>query len=228
MNAKRLKLVLLVSLGVLAVVFVVIFVFGISMLNKKSQKMVELKLESQKVENQLNGLAQAKKEIEQYGYFKNIANSVIPNDKDQAQAVVDIYNVAKESGIKIQTISFPSSNLGEAAKPAAPAAGTTSNTVPPATSAVGASPSEAISQAKPVANIKGLYSLELTIAPEIGTQLGKSEQVTYPKLLDFLQRIERNRRTAQITSIAIDPQTPGTVISDAVKFTLVINIFLKP
>lgn len=232
MSSKRLRLVLLGSLSVLALLFVLIMVMGLSLLTKKSQNMVKLKLEAKSLEAQLGSLGQAKKEIEQYNYFKGVAKSVIPDDKDQAQAVVDIVRLARESGISIQTITFPSSDLGEAPKNVpggAAAGGGTSGTAPAGTApAATSTAAQAISQAKPVAGIKGLYSLELTIAPEIGTQLSPAQQVTYPKMIDFLKRIERNRRTAQITQVNIQPQTPGTVVSDFINFTLVVNIFIKP
>lgn len=227
MSSKRLRLVLLGSLFALALLFVATMVVGLSLLNKKSQRMVSLKVETKSLEAQLGSLGQAKKEIEQYSYFKGVAKSVIPDDKDQAQAVVDIIRLARESGISIQTITFPSSDLGEAPKnvPASGASGTAASGAAPAATSTAA---QAISQAKPVPGIKGLYSLELTIAPEIGTQLPPAQQVTYPKMIDFLKRIERNRRTAQITQVNIQPLTPGTVVSDFINFTLVINIFIKP
>lgn len=227
MSSKRLRLVLLGSLFALALLFVATMVVGLSLLSKKSQRMVSLKVETKSLEAQLGSLGQAKKEIEQYSYFKGVAKSVIPDDKDQAQAVVDIIRLARESGISIQTITFPSSDLGEAPKnvPASGASGTAASGAAPAATSTAA---QAISQAKPVPGIKGLYSLELTIAPEIGTQLPPAQQVTYPKMIDFLKRIERNRRTAQITQVNIQPQTPGTVVSDFINFTLVINIFIKP
>jgi hypothetical protein len=102
-------------------------------------------------------------------------------------------------------------------------------TVPTATSAQDATSSgssaSAISQAKPVTGIPGLYSLELTITtPSVNNDLPANSQVTYPKMLDFLNRIENNRHTAQITDISIQPSE----LTQALSFSLTINIFIKP
>lgn len=220
MNSKRLRLILLGSIAVLVLAFAITYVLGTSMLVKKSQKMVGLKAESKALEGQLESLAKAKKEVQQYGYFKDVAKTVIPNDKDQAQAVVDIVKVANESGIALQSITFPVSNLGGATS-SAPAA----TTAPSPTPAAGSAPT-GISQAKPVAGIAGLYSLELTITPDTNTQLPQDKQVTYSKMLDFLKRIERNRRTAQITKVDIQLQNIDDI--ELINFSLVINIFIKP
>lgn len=217
MTSKRLRMILLGMLGFLALAFIIAAVAGTSMLGKKSQKMVNLKTESKVLEAQLNSLGQAKKEVQQYSYFKDVAKTVIPTDKDQAQAVLDIVRLANESGIALQSITFPTSTLG------GPAAASGSTAAPATTPS---STSAAISQAKPVTGIKGLYSLELTITPDVNPQLPADKQVTYDKMLDFLKRIERNRRTAQITEVNITPQS--TTGSKLISFNLVINIFIKP
>lgn len=220
-KSRRLQYILLGVLGLLVISFLALTIMGMSMINEKSEKMVDLKLQSKVAQSQLDNLALAKKEIEQYSYFKEVAKSVIPDDKDQAQAVLDIVRYAEESGILIQSITFPSSNLG----PGAGAGAATPTTG--STSATTASPSTATSQAKPVPDIKGLYSLELTITPESGTTLPAEQQITYPKMLKFLEKIERNRRTAQITQVNVQPQTNNST-GEYIDFSLIINIFIKP
>lgn len=218
-KSKRLKYILLGTLALLVVAFVALFVFGMSMISKKSQKMVDLKLQNKVAQAQLDSLSLAKAEIEQFSYFKEVAKDVIPDDKDQAQAVLDIVRFARESGILIQSITFPTSNLGPGANTATPTGGSASATT--------ASPSTAISQAKPVPDIKGLYSLELTITPESGPTLPAKDKITYDKMLDFLRKIERNRRTAQITQVNVQPQTTDSS-GEYVSFSLIVNIFIKP
>jgi hypothetical protein len=132
-----------------------------------------------------------------------VATSVIPNDKDQAEAVLEINQLAQAAGISISSITFPSSTLGSKTSAAASA-------------------SKAISQAVPVPGIPGLYSLELTITPQVGASTPTDKQVTYAKMLDFLNRIENNRRTAQISQVNIEPN------GGQINFTLVLNIFIKP
>lgn len=205
MNSKHLRLLLLGALGVLVLAFAAISVFGLSALSKKSQKMVNLKSESQTLQSQLANLAQVKKEVDQYRYFKDVAKTVIPTDKDQAQAIVDIVRLAEESGISLASFTFQASNLGSAG--------------------AAVSGSSTVSQAKPVAGIPGLFSMELTIQPSTSIDLPRDKQVTYAKMIDFFSRIERNRRTAQITSVRVDPPRSA---QSTLSFQLIINIFIKP
>jgi hypothetical protein len=216
LTSKNLRLILIGSLVALTVAFFAITIFGLSVLSSKSQSLVNLKAQSQTAYTQLSNLVQSKKDVEKYAYFKTVAQTVIPNDKNQAQAVLEINQMASDSGIAIQSITFPASTLGGNT-------GSLSSTAT-ATSAASASTQSALTQAKPVPGTPGLYSLELTITPETGKDVPAAQQVTYAKMLNFLQRIENNRHTAQISQVSISPASDSTTLS----FTLVINIFIKP
>ncbi len=212
MNPKRTRLVLLSALGLVGAIFLVVFLAATSIVSQQSKKMVGLKLQSHTVDAQLANLAAAKKQVEQYAYFNDVAKTVLPSDKNQAQAVLDIFQMANESGIAIASITFPASTLGApAAKPADNNAAT-------------AAPSTIISQATPVQGISGLYSIALTIMPQTDANTPADKQVTYPKFLDFLTKIEKNRRTAQITSVDIQPSGGSQVVN----FVITVNIFIKP
>jgi hypothetical protein len=211
-TAKQLRLILLGLLGLVVIVFLVTAIAGLNALSSKSQKLVDVKLKNKTVDAQLTSLEQAKKQVEKYSYFNDIAKTVLPVDKDQAQAVLDIFQLADQSGIAIASVTFPASTLGVGSS-SAPATGSTS---------------AAISQAKPVQGIKGLYSLELTVAPQSGPSVPAGKVVTYPKFLDFLRRIERDRRTAQITQVNIQPQGSDAGPSQNLNFSLTVNIFMRP
>lgn len=217
-TSKRLNLIMLGLLGFCVLVFIAIYSIGLSNLGNKSQQVVGLKLQSRVTDDRLSSLAQAKKEVEKYSYFKAVAKTVIPSDKDQAQAVLDIFQLASQSGIAIANITFPASNLG------------TSSIAPTATgaSALSASSKSLLSQAKAVEGINGLYSVELTITPATGKDVPVDSQATYPKLLDFLDRVERNRRTAQVSQISVQPIAVNGAPTNFINFSLVINIFIKP
>lgn len=215
LDSKKLRLVLIAGLILSTIAFFGVAFYGLSVLDGKSRSLVNLKVQSQAGYNQLANLVQSKKEVEKYAYFKSVAQTVIPNDKNQAQAVLEINQMASDSGISIQSITFPASTLGTGAAAATPAQ-------KDATSASAAQ--AALTQAKPVTGIPGLYSLELTITPESGKDVSADQQVTYAKMLDFLKRIENNRHTAQISQVSIQPASDSTALS----FTLVINIFIKP
>lgn len=213
MSNQKLRLVLLALLSFMAVTFLATALFSKDLLNQKSQTMVGLKLETKNLETQLSSLSQSKKTVEQYAYFNDVAKTVLPNDKDQAQAVIDIFEMAKQSGLSLSSITFPSSNLSNKTG---------------AADAKSADPKALISQAKPVEGIAGLYGVELIITPQIGTGVTADKLPTYGKLLDFLNRIERNRRTAQITQVNIQPTATENGRSQFINFTLTINIFIKP
>ncbi|MBX4190882.1 hypothetical protein KW794_02225 [Candidatus Saccharibacteria bacterium] len=220
LDSKNLRLVLLGSLGFSTLLFIVILLLGLSVLGKESQKMVSLKVQNQTAEAQLENLEQAKKQVEQYSFFKDVTKTVIPSDKDQAAAVIEIYNIAQESGINVQSITFPQSSLGLTT-------GTTSSTSQQDATSKSTS-AKIISQAKPVSGIAGLYSLELTIVPQSDSKTPANKQITYDKMLDFLRRIENNRHTAQITDVNISPAAAAGNTSSGLTFSLSINIFIKP
>ncbi len=208
-NSKIFRLILSVLLVLLGIGFFATAFHGISLLEKKSGEMVQLKSQSQSAQTQLNNLQIAKKEVKKYSYFKAVANTVIPSDKDQAEAVLEIYQLASQSGIAIQSVTFPASTLG-------------SSIAESATSS--AASKDVLTQAKPVPGIPGLYSLQLTITPQVGNTVPASQQVTYDKMLKFFRLIENNRHTAQITQVQIEPAQGNLGLS----FVLTINIFIKP
>ena len=211
---KQLRFMLLGLLGVSIVFFLTAAVTGLNKLSAKSKELVSVKLENKTVEAQLSSLELAKKEVEKYAYFNEVAKTVIPNDKDQAQAVLAIFQMAQEVGIAIANITFPTSNLGTGTGSAS-ATGTGSE-------------STAISQAKPVEGISGLYSLQLTITPQTEQDVPPDKFATYSKFLDFLKRLERDRRTAQITEVSIEPLAEETAPPQAINFSLTIKIFIRP
>ncbi len=210
MNSKRVFFIMVGVLGLLGALTIVGVVAGNSMLKKKSDKLLAVKLDNKTFEEQQLSLTQAKKDIEKYQDLERIAKAVVPQEKDQARTVREIINIADASGIKIASITFPASNLGQAPVKAQPTTEGTSPVVP-------AGPP--ITQVKPVENIKDLYQLEITVQSET------SAPVSYAKLLDFLSRLEQNRRTAQVSSITVQP-TPKN--RDLVTFNVVVNVFIKP
>jgi hypothetical protein len=204
--------VLLLTIGL----FIFTLTTGLSKLAAKGSSTEDLKVQSKALDAQIIGLNAAKKEVSQYSYFNDVAKSVLPSDKDQTQAVSDLIQMANLSGFTLQNITFPSSTLGAAAL-AAPAATDGSTSTTPA-----AVPSS-LSQVKPVLGINGLYSIAITVTPASGNLIPDSQQVTYPKLLDFLHRIENNRRTAQVSQVTIQPLSTGYI-----NFNLTLNLFIKP
>lgn len=222
MNSKRTNWVMIGLVVVLSLVAIATVYFGNTTIKNSSTSLNDLKLEHVVQQRQEAELIKAQKDIEQYQDFKEIARAIVPQDKDQARAVREIVAIARESGIAIQSISFPSSSLGASSK-AAPQA----NQNPDAPGAKDQSSSSQkappVTQAEPVEGVSGVYSLEMSIVPE----KDGAGPISYTKFLGFLERLEKNRRTAQVTQIRISPVSDNNA-SPFIDFSLTINIFVKP
>lgn len=212
MNAKRFSYLMTAVVVLLSGLVIALAVLGETVFQKQSRKLTELKAQNQAIKEQEVSLAQAKKDIEKYTQLDEIAKAVVPQDKDQAKTVREINAIAAASGVKLQQINFATSNLGQAA-PKKPA-GEESESVPKTST----TPVPALSQVKPVEGISGVYSLEITVSS------GESNPVSYYKFLQFLEKLESNRRTAHVTKITVTP----TENKSAVTFSLVLNAYLKP
>ena len=175
-------------------------VYGNKMLEQDSQKLLALKVDNKVLEQQQTALLKANKDIAKYSNLEEITQTIVPQDKDQARAVREVVELASQSGIKLQSITFPASTLGN-------------------TSGSSADATAGISQAKPVSGITGVYSLEMNIVPQ--------NKVSYYQFIDFLAKLEKNRRTSQVTRIKIDPSSPGEK-NPTIGFALTVNIFVKP
>lgn len=211
MTAKRFHYVLWALLGLVILASVLAAAGGNYWLGRSSGRLQALKLENRILEEQQSSLTQAKKDIDKYAELERTARQIVPQEKDQARTVRELISIAAASGVKIATIAFPTSNLGQAV-PKAPAG-------EPGAGAPKPAPAPAISQVKPVENIKDLYQLDISVQSE------PTAPVSYPRLLDFLNRLEHNRRTAQITSITIQTLPKNR---DQLTFNLQLSVFIKP
>lgn len=215
MNSKKVYFGLIGSIGVLIICSLGALYLGNSILQKKSTKLVDLKLENRVLEEQQVALVQANKDIEKYSELENITKSIVPQDKDQAKSVREIIKLADESGVSIASVTFPTSSLGTAQPK--PAAGAADNKDGAAASTAPATPP--VSQVKAVEGIKGVYQLEITI------QSDSTKPVTFVSLINFLGKLEQNRRTAQVSQINIQPKANDI---QSLTFNIVINVFIKP
>jgi len=190
-----------------AIILLCLGLFGIAygtnaLLGSQAAKLSKLKADSQALQDQQTTLAKNKKDIQKYAELNTIAATIVPQDKDQAEAVREIVNIASQSGInKLSSITFPSSTLGAT------------------TGGVGVSTNPNLTQLTPVKGMSGVYELQITVTQDA------SNRVPYSQFISFLQRLEQNRRTAQVSGITIQPDTQN---SNNVAFTLVINEYIKP
>lgn len=222
-NAKGLYFVMIGLLFILTGLVVASVYFGNKFLTDKTATLVELKLQSKSLDEQQLALIQARKDIDKYYELEKTAEAIVPQDKDQARTVREIIKIAEDNDIAISNISFPSSNLGQNSKK--PATGSSPSTTPSSgTTATGSTPSPATAtppttQVKVVEGIPGLFQLDINV------QSNTNRAIPYAKLLGFLDDLERNRRTAQVSSLSVQPDTKDR---NQVIFTLTLAVYIKP
>lgn len=137
MSAKRLYYLLWGAVGLSVVVlFLSVYLTG-AMLQSKSKDVAKERLKSLVLDEKQKQLTKARADIAKYQNLADIARNIVPQDKDQAQTVREIVKIAQDNGIKLGTISFPTSSLGDKK----------SN----------------LSQLTKVKDISGVYSLDITI-----------------------------------------------------------------
>lgn len=199
MRAKQLSYVLI---GGCCLGIMVLFAVGYSankLLGQQADKLSKLRAQTAAASNQETSLVEDKKEITKYSELNKIAESIVPQDKDQAEAVSQIVKIASVSGISdLSSITFPMSTLGLTG-PTAPKPGLT--------------------QLIPVIGFSKVYSLQITITQDA------QHSVPYSDFLNFLQGLEQNRRTAEVTSLTVQPDSTHP---NNVSFSLVVNEYIKP
>lgn len=206
MNGKRFHYVMIGLTGVFAVAIFGSVLLANQLLKQQSKKLYDLKLQSQILSQKQVALGKAKKDINLYSELEREAKLIVPQDKDQAEAVREIVNIAKSAGISITSIIFPSSTLGNTPAKSG------------GTSAGAATKAPAISQTQAVPGLKGVYTMPITVQVT-------NAPVAYSNFTTFLSKLEKNRRTSQVSSVNIQPlaSSPGKV-----NFTLIVNAYIKP
>lgn len=211
MTSKRLYFLLIAVLTLLSLAVVASVYYGNSLLKDRAAKLTSLKVESKTLEEQQTSLVQAKKDVQKYSELESIAKTVVPQEKDQARTVREIIALANASGIQIANIAFPSSSLGEKKK-AAPATGDTGATTQTPTQTTSQSQVEAVK------GIAGLYQMDINVQ-------GSGKAVSYESFLRFLERLEQNRRTAQVINLSVQPSSTNR---NQVTFSLILRVYIKP
>lgn len=203
MNAKRIFFVMIGAVVILVGLSVALIVYGDKMLKKQSNQLIEAKLEDRVVEEQQALVAGIKKDIAKYSELEAIAKAIVPQDKDQAKTVRELNQIADSSGVKLRTITFSASNLGNPQSTSTSSDDTKTTTAAP-------------SQLKPAEGIQGVYTLEINISS------ADNVAIPYGKFIEFLTKLESNRRTAHVNKLVVTPQSNG------VSFNITLNAYVKP
>jgi hypothetical protein len=217
--SQRLYFVLISLIGLLLIGLLAGTYGANQLLTARTVKLTNLKAENLGLNQEQLSLAAAQKEVKTYAGLQQIAQSVVPEDKDQAEAVREVVNIASANNVSLGAINFPASTLGST--PAGAVSGTaTAPTANPATKSANLnSKTTKLSQLLPVAHIPGVYDLQITV------QGDANKPVQYNSFVNFLTALEHNRRTAQISAITLQPSTgnPNLLV-----FTLTLNEYIKP
>lgn len=198
MNSRKFFYVLIVVLVAVNTAGIAALVYGKKMLDTQNDKLTSLKVKSGTLESVQRSLVAAKKDIESYSDIEQIGKTVVPQEKDQARTVREIIKIADESNINISSISFPSSTLGSAPGSAAAQTATT--------------------QTQKVDGISNVERLEVTVTSN------PSAPVPYSNFITFLEKLEQNRRTSQVSNINIQPFSENR---NLLTFSLVLNVYIK-
>ncbi len=199
MDNKKLSIALASLTGLLTIGLLASVFFANKLLTTKSVELSKLKAQSQVADELQISLKKNKADIIKYTPLNTIAKTVVPQDKNQAQTVSEIVKIANDSGItKLTSITFPASTLGGTG---------------------GAKAGAGLTQVTPVKGIPGVYLLPITITQD------SNNTIRYGQFITFLQKLENNRRTAQVSSISI---TPDSKDPTNISFTLIVNEYIKP
>ncbi len=203
MNSKRFFFVMLAAVGLLSLLFVGGAYQAYGMLQKESDELKSLKLDSAVLDEQQVDLDQAKRDIQEFAELEAITKSIIPQDKDQANTIAEIATNAQQAGIRLGAIEFPQSELGQVAR------GKKST----------ANNDNSRTQLLELEDLKGVYVMDINI------RNNAEAPVSYNQIIDFLKRLESNRRTAQVVDISIQPdaEVPG-----GFHFTIKLNTYIRP
>ena len=217
MNSKRLYY-LLIGLLVLMAIGLLAGAYGANaVLSARAKQLTGLKAKNQALSREQVSLAAAKTNVQKYSDLEKIAESVVPQDKNQAETVRQIVNIASTNGVTLSAINFPASSLGN--NVAANSVGVGAPTQATSGAASASSGSGKLSQLLPVKNIPGVYVLPITV------QSDTSKPVSYNSFINFLNALEHNRRTALISGVTLQPSPANP---NLLTFTLTLNEYLKP
>jgi hypothetical protein len=214
MNSKRLHILLILSIIVALIGLVGGAYETNTLLSQQAEKLTALKAKSMALVEEQQILAKSKKDIKKYAELEKITRAIVPEDKNQAEAVGQIVKIAEDHDIKLASITFPASSLGTTKTGTSASA-----TGLPATAPKINPKTTGLSQLTPVPAITGVYLLIISVTSD------PIQTVPYDNFIAFLSDLEHNRRTAQVSNIAI---TPDPLNRNKLSFTISLNEYIKP
>jgi Tfp pilus assembly protein PilO len=109
MSAKRFFMILL---GVLAVILIAGgagYYFASRSLHEGTSQLSQRLADEQLADEQLANLEDLKKQYERLQPLIPVINNALPDQKNQSRIAVQLHNIADQSGMRLDTLSFPAS-----------------------------------------------------------------------------------------------------------------------
>jgi hypothetical protein len=200
-TAKRLYYGLMVALAAIIVLSAVVAYQSVGWLKDHSTILVDKKLENIALEEQQSEASSAAAILEQYSDLRETVEAVAPSEKEQEKIIAELYRIAAENNLTIQSLTFPNSELGETQT--APAAQSQGGEAAATEQQAAPQPSNQITQTRRVDGLTGVVGLD--IAPSGIKENGVPTGMTYETMLRFLDSLEKNRRQMIVNEIAINP-----------------------
>jgi Tfp pilus assembly protein PilO len=206
MTAKKAYFILIGVLILACIAACATLYFGNSLMQKSANKLVKTKLANISDSTEEQNYMLARKDLKKYSSLNAIILQILPKNKDQAQAVSQLYQIANETGITISQIQFPPSSLGLTSATTGSTTTTTS--------------SSGVTQAVAVAGIPGVLGITVNVTLE--PLSGKT--ISFNDMINFLQDVEANRRSMEINQVSVQSDTENGGIT----FSATLTIFVKP
>lgn len=162
MGAKRLYLLLKIAMGLAIIVLLLSAYAATQLLKGQSANVRETRLKNLVFEEKQRQLAKSKADIQKYQELADIAKSIVPQDKDQAQTVREIVTIAAANNIKLGGITFPASSLGDNKTP--------------------------LSQLKAEKGLPGVYALEIIVQSDSSEPARYNDFITFLDALEHNRR----------------------------------------
>jgi hypothetical protein len=180
LNARTVYLMLNGLIIVSLIVLGVCAYMATGFLKGKSKVVHDARLRTMVLEDKQSSLRKAKTDIEKYGELAKTAQSIVPQDKDQAKTVREIASLAAANNVRLGGITFPSSSLGAAG-------------------------AKGDAQLKAVESIHGTYALNITVLSDSKVSVRYDDFINFLKALEQ----NRRTALVTGISLTPDTKNPG-------------------
>lgn len=210
-SAKIMNWILIVTCLLMISLTITVFVFGLSVLSATATVTDHAKIDAELASDEIETITQLKSFIDNNPELVGKTNSVIASAKEyqyQDEVLRDIQRFASESGVRIQSFTFESTEQA--------AAGATPATPTPATPTT------------PAPTIPGITLTPPTLPSGVKTanaSLTLARPLTYTNLLRFIKRMERSptQFNIQPMTLQVDPLNRSLMQST----TIELKVFTK-